>query len=56
MACGYDEDERILEVHHIDEDRNNNDIKNLCILCPNCHVKITYHFYELLDDFSLKKL
>lgn len=56
VVCGYDEDERILEVHHIDEDRSNNDISNLCILCPNCHVKITYHFYELQNDFSLKKL
>ena len=56
VSCGYDEDERILEVHHIDEDRGNNDINNLCILCPNCHRKITYHFYELLEDFSLKRI
>lgn len=45
--CGYDEDERILEVHHIDENRNNNDITNLIILCPNCHKKITLHLYTL---------
>lgn len=26
-----------LEVHHIDRDRNNNDLMNLEILCANCH-------------------
>ena len=45
--CGYDEDERILEVHHIDENRNNNDITNLIILCPNCHKKVSLHLYTL---------
>ena len=45
--CGYDDDERILEVHHIDENRNNNDISNLKILCPNCHKKLSLHLYTL---------
>jgi 5-methylcytosine-specific restriction endonuclease McrA len=27
----------VLEVAHIDGSRSNNDIKNLIILCPNCH-------------------
>jgi 5-methylcytosine-specific restriction endonuclease McrA len=27
----------ILEVAHIDGNRNNNNIDNLVILCPNCH-------------------
>ena len=27
----------VLEVAHIDGDRQNNDITNLVILCPNCH-------------------
>jgi hypothetical protein len=26
-----------LEVHHKDGDKNNNDIDNLQLLCPNCH-------------------
>ena len=46
-VCGYDDDERILEVHHIDENRNNNDISNLKILCPNCHKKLSLHLYTL---------
>ena len=41
--CGWCEDERVLEVHHIDEDRTNNDIKNLMILCPICHKYLTLH-------------
>lgn len=43
--CGWEEDERVLEVHHLDEDRNNNDIENLRILCPICHKKLTLHLY-----------
>lgn len=27
----------VLEVAHIDCDRDNNKIENLAILCPNCH-------------------
>ena len=26
-----------LEIHHEDGDNNNNEINNLCYLCPNCH-------------------
>ena len=32
--CGFD---KIISVHHIDENHNNNDIKNLIPLCPNHH-------------------
>jgi len=46
-VCGYNDDERILEVHHVDENRNNNDINNLKILCPNCHKKLSLHLYTL---------
>jgi 5-methylcytosine-specific restriction endonuclease McrA len=34
--CAYD-NERILVVHHIDRNRDNNHSSNLEILCPNCH-------------------
>lgn len=44
--CGYNDDERILEVHHLDEDRTHNEINNLVILCPNCHKKLTLHLYS----------
>lgn len=28
-----------LELHHKDGDKNNNKLKNLQILCPNCHAQ-----------------
>ncbi len=36
--CGWNEYVGALEVHHIDENRKNNIINNLEILCPNCHM------------------
>lgn len=47
--CGWDEDEDILQVHHIDENRQNNSLSNLIILCPNCHAKLTYGKYKLIN-------
>lgn len=35
--CNYNNEPLILGVHHKDRNRNNNDISNLEILCPNCH-------------------
>ena len=54
-VCGYNEDTRILEVHHIDEDRSNNRLSNLVILCPICHRKITLGYYSL-EGASLIKI
>ena len=48
-VCDWKEDENILQVHHIDENRQNNQLENLIILCPNCHVKLTSHRYRLID-------
>jgi len=39
--CKID-DYQVLCVHHRDKDRKNNEIKNLQILCANCHYRI--HF------------
>ena len=54
-VCGWDEDEDILEVHHIDANRNNNDLSNLIILCPTCHKKLTLHKYTLVDRNKILK-
>ena len=36
----------LVQVHHIDEDKSNNDPENLIILCPNCHSMTDgYMFY-----------
>lgn len=52
-VCGYNEEPDILQVHHIDENRQNNKLDNLIILCPNCHAKITYGNYILKDRKEL---
>jgi len=41
--CSYSKHE-ILHVHHKDRNRNNNTLKNLILLCPNCHYE--EHFLE----------
>lgn len=47
-VCGYNEEEKILQVHHIDKNRSNSKLENLVILCPNCHCKISFCNYELM--------
>jgi len=36
VHCGFGV-EAVLEVAHIDGNRQNNDLANLVVLCPNCH-------------------
>jgi hypothetical protein len=36
--CDYNKYE-ILQVHHQDRDRNNNNLSNLALICPNCHTE-----------------
>jgi len=37
-VCGHT-NVKILQLHHIDRNRTNNNFKNLQILCPNCHAE-----------------
>lgn len=39
--CGYNKYE-ILQVHHKDRDRENNNLNNLELMCPNCHYEEHY--------------
>jgi hypothetical protein len=39
--CEYNKIE-ILQVHHKDRDRNNNELNNLELMCPNCHYEEHY--------------
>lgn len=48
--CGYNKHPEILEVNHIDCNRENNDLSNLEILCPNCHKE--YHFTTRTGNWS----
>ncbi len=41
--CDYKKYE-ILQVHHKDRNRSNNDLSNLQLICPNCHYE--EHFLE----------
>ncbi len=45
--CGYNEYPEILEVHHIDENRENNKLENLIVLCPNCHRKVHHKIIKI---------
>lgn len=38
--CGYSKYPNLLERHHIDRDRINNNLSNILILCPNCHAEV----------------
>lgn len=44
------DDERVLIVHHIDHNRDNNNIENLAWLCCNCHFLI-HQYKESEQDF-----
>lgn len=41
-VCGYSKFE-ILQVHHIDHNRQNNELRNLKLICPNCHFESHYN-------------
>ena len=41
--CGYNKIE-ILQIHHRDRNKLNNSLKNLELICPNCHYE--EHFLE----------
>lgn len=48
VRCGYHEHVELLDVDHIDSNRQNNDISNLQILCVMCHAIKTRlpHLYD----------
>lgn len=52
-VCGWNEDADILEVHHIDENREHNELENLIILCPICHRKLTSKKYKLVGHIII---
>ena len=46
IVCGYDKSIKVLEVHHVDHDRDNNKVANLEILCPTCHKEKHVEIFE----------
>jgi Zn ribbon nucleic-acid-binding protein len=49
VRCGYSEFKEILCVHHVDEDRNNDDESNKIVLCNNCHNSLHYGSWSLKE-------
>jgi hypothetical protein len=37
--CNYNRHPSVLQVHHIDHDRLNNELSNLLVCCPTCHME-----------------
>ena len=52
--CGYHRFE-ILQVHHKNRDRNNNNLDNLELICPNCHCEKHYSEKSWLKNFDEKE-
>lgn len=42
QECGWNTYPDVLQVHHIDKNRNNHDLTNLAVLCPTCHMVFHY--------------
>lgn len=47
--CGYKEFDCSVQIHHIDENRKNNDKSNLIPLCANCHMSFHANKWNLED-------
>jgi len=54
--CPFCDNEDVghFEVHHIDENPSNDDYRNLILLCPTCHSKITKGDKTPLDVMNKK--
>lgn len=51
--CQWNRYPEILEVHHIDGNKNNNELANLEIVCPTCHKVL--HFLSKTGIYGCKK-
>lgn len=51
--CCYNKME-ILQVHHQDRNHKNNDLKNLKLICPNCHFEEHYLEKSWLKNYDFK--
>jgi len=48
--CGYDEFESSVDIHHIDENRLNDDKNNLMPLCKCCHQALHDGYWKLKEE------
>ena len=49
QKCGYNEDKRMLDIHHYDHNHQNNKCNNLRVLCVWCHMKC----HRLKEEYIL---
>jgi len=56
QICGVPQEEcfNALSVHHIDYDKNNNDMVNLITLCKSCHTKTNLNREHWSNHFTRK--
>ena len=50
--CGGEKD---LEVHHVDADSSNNQLKNLLVICIRCHRKLHSRIYNKIYSPEIRK-
>jgi len=50
--CGYT---HVLDIHHKDEDKLNNNLSNIIMLCPNCHMLVHRKRFTLKEIRILNK-
>lgn len=50
LECGYSEHLKLLDIHHLDGDKLNNDKSNLVAACVLCHAKDTRGIWCLADQ------
>ena len=53
QLCGKKQGDRALSIHHIDYNKQNNEIKNLISLCISCHIKTNTNREYWKDFFRL---
>lgn len=53
VRCQWGNVPEILELHHKDRNRKNNNLKNIELLCPTCHS--LEHYYQRDGQFSFDK-
>ncbi len=54
QRCNFPKTE-ILIVHHKDRDRTNNNLKNLELICPNCHAEEHYLEKNWLKRYNVQE-
>ena len=53
VVCGFD---KIVVVHHMDENHDNNDIHNLVPLCPNHHEMFHSKYHDEVEPLIMEAI